>query len=366
MTHGRSRGDISKGDDPLEPPPRPQRHTGGRAVTSARGTTPSNAHRLALTAALTVIGLVVLSACSLFSYTPTELPSPPATSAPSPSGPASTPAQCRNPTASYQPTGSLPAPGNLPSGSTMAKIRDRGRLVAGVSADTYLLASRNPLTGRIEGFDIDMVKAVAKAIFGDENRYQLRVITAAQRIPALQEGQVDLVARNMTITCDRWTQIAFSSEYYRAGQKILVRKGSRATSLAALKGQKVCAPRATSSLENLKKLAPDAVPVEADNHTGCLLLFQQGEVAAITGDDTVLAGLAAQDPYAVVPDQKAFTAEPYGLGVNKDNVELVRDVNARLAQMRRNGEWKAIYDRWLAEPLGPAPSPPKAVYGRTP
>ena len=81
---------------------------------------------------------------------------------------------------------------------------------------------------------------------------------------------------------------------------------------------------------------------------------------------TVLAGLAAQDPYAVVPDQNAFTAEPYGLGVNKDNVELVRIVNARLAQMRSNGEWKAIYDRWLAEPLGPAPSPPKAVYGRTP
>ena len=212
----------------------------------------------------------------------------------------------------------------------MAKIKKRGRLVAGVSADTYLLGSRNPLTGRIEGFDIDMVKAVAKAIFGDENKYQLRVITAAQRIPALQEGQVDLVARNMTITCDRWTQIAFSSEYYRSGQKILVRKGSKATSLADLKGQKVCAPRATSSLENLKKLAPEAMPVEADNHTGCLVLFQQGEVAAITGDDTVLAGLAAQDPYAVVPEQKAFTAEPYGLGINCEERRL-RPVRQRQA-----------------------------------
>ena len=326
----------------------------------------TNRRRGPLAAALIVLALAVLSACSLFSYAPTELPTPPATAAPSPSGSASAPARCENPTASYAPSGDLPAPDDLPSGSTMATIKKRGRLVAGVSADTYLLASRDPLTGRIEGFDIDMVKAMAKAIFGDENRYQLRVITAAQRIPVLQEGQVDLVARNMTITCDRWTQIAFSSEYYRSGQKILVRKGSKVTALAGLKGQKVCAPRATSSLENLKKRAPEAIPVEADNHTGCLLLFQQGEVAAITGDDTVLAGLAAQDPYAVVPDQKAFTAEPYGLGVNKDNVELVRIINARLAQMRSNGEWKAIYDRWLAESLGPAPSPPKAVYGRTP
>ena len=79
-----------------------------------------------------------------------------------------------------------------------------------------------------------------------------------------------------------------------------------------------------------------------------------------------LAGLAAQDPYAVVPEQRAFTAEPYGLGIPPKNVDFVRFVNARLAQMRRNGEWKAIYNRWLAESLGPAPSPPKAVYGRTP
>ena len=319
-----------------------------------------------LTAALSVLALLVLSACSVFNYTPTELPAPPAPPAPSPSGSAGPPASCRNPTASYAPTGDLPSPSELPSGSTMAKIRERGRLVAGVSADTYLLGARNPLTGRIEGFDIDLVKAVAKAIFGDENRYQLRVITAAQRIPVLQEGQVDLVARNMTITCDRWTRIAFSSEYYRSGQKILVRKGATAASLAALKGQQVCAPRATSSLENLKKRAPDAVPVEADSHTGCLVLFQQGAVAAITGDDTVLAGLVAQDPYAVVPKQRAFTAEPYGLGIPAKNVDFVRFVNARLAQMRSNGEWTAIYNRWLAEALGPAPRPPQAVYGRAP
>ena len=304
-------------------------------------------------------------------YSATPLPAQPsASAAPStqPTAPTSSapPARCDNALASYEPKGELPKPGDLPGGSTMADIRKRGRLIAGVSADTYLLASRNPISGRVEGFDIDMVKAVTEAIFGDDSKYQLKVITAAQRIPALQKGEVDIVARNMTITCDRWTQIAFSTEYYRAGQKVLVRKGAKATSLADLKGQKVCAPRGTSSMENLIKLAPQAEAVGADNHTGCLALFQQGQVAAITGDDTVLAGLAAQDPYAVVPDQKPVTAEPYGLGMNSDDVDLVRFVNARLAQMRSNGEWTAIYDRWLAGPLGPAPAPPKAVYGRDP
>jgi polar amino acid transport system substrate-binding protein len=321
--------------------------------------------RRPLLAVAAAASLTALSACTLFSYSPTPLPPAPPTPQATTSAPPASPARCGNPLASYTPDAVLPTPDTLPNGSTMAKIKKRGRLIAGVSADTYLLGSRNPFTGEIEGFDIDMVKAVAKAIFGSENRYQLRVITAAQRIPALEKGDVDIVARNMTINCDRWKQIAFSGEYYRSGQKILVRKGSKANSIKDLDGQKVCAPIGTSSMDNLIKEAPKAIPVGADTHTGCLVLFQEGKVAAITGDDTVLAGLVAQDPYAVVPDQRAFTAEPYGLGFNEKDVDFVRFVNARLDEMRANGEWTRIYNRWLKDSLGPAPEPPIPVYGRT-
>ena len=299
----------------------------------------------------------LLPGCAVFGTEDTVVPAPAASPTPSAAAPAA-PAACDDATTSYEPD-------DASSGSAVARIKKRGRLVAGVSADSYLLGARDPLGGKIQGFDIDFVKAMAKAILGDENRYQLVVITAAQRIPALESGQVDLVARAMTMTCDRWKQIAFSSEYYRAGQKIMVRLGSKATTLADLAGQRVCAPNGTSSMDNLRRLQPKATAVGSDSHTGCLVLFQQGQVDAITGDDTVLAGLAAQDPYAVVPEQKAFTAEPYGLGMNAKNVDLVRLVNARLAQMRSDGEWTTIYNRWFAEPLGPAPAPPKAVYGRT-
>jgi polar amino acid transport system substrate-binding protein len=254
----------------------------------------------------------------------------------------------------------------MPAGSTMRRIQERGRLIAGVSADTYLLGSRNPFNGKIEGFDIDMVKAVSKAIFGDENKYELKVITAADRIPALQDGTVDIVARNMTVNCERWEDIAFSSVYYLSGQKILVRRGSKAKSLDDLAGQRVCAPAGTSSMTNLEREQPDAEPVSASNHTGCLVLFQQGDIDAITGDDTVLAGLAAQDPYAVVPDQDTFSDEPYGLGMNSKDVDFVRFVNGVLEEMRSDGEWTKSYDRWLSGALGPAPAPPKPEYGRTP
>ena len=312
-------------------------------------------------AALLVAVGVLLGGCSGSAYAPTALPTPtPTTSSPAPAPSPSTSAPaCGNPLASYAPQ---PGPADAQTGPTIDAIRQRGRLVVGVSADSLLLGARNPLTGRIEGFDIDMARLVAEAVLGSPDKVELKVVTAAQRIPTLQAGTVDLIARNMTITCARWQQIAFSAEYYRSGQKLLVPKGSAARSLDDLAGQRVCAPTGSTSLDQLTK-HPDVVAVPADTHTGCLVKFQQGQVDAITGDDTVLAGLADQDPYAQVVG-RAFTAEPYGLGVKKENVDLVRLVNGVLAQAKADGRWKAAYDRWLARALGPAPAPPAPVYGR--
>ncbi|EWT04169.1 transporter substrate-binding protein [Intrasporangium chromatireducens Q5-1] len=305
--------------------------------------------------------LASLAACSGVTYAKTPVPTPSAPRASSaPAAPA--PVSCSNPLQSYDPLPSIPASSAITDAS-VRKILDRGYLIVGVSADTFLLGARNPLSGQLEGFDIDMARAVAQSLFGDENKVQLRVITAAQRIKLLQDREVDMVARNMTMTCGRWADVAFSVEYYHSGQKVLVARGNPAKTLADLKGQRVCAPKDTSTLDNLKKV-PGPIPVAADTHTGCLVLFQQGKVDAITGDDTVLAGLAAQDPYAVVTSAPATSDEPYGLAFNKDDVYLVRYVNRLLADMEKDGRWTAIYNRWLSGALGKAPAPPKAVYGR--
>lgn len=303
-------------------------------------------------------------------YDATRVPEPPAAEG-TPITQPTTPPECGEATASYAPTGALPGPSELPAGSTMAAIRERGRLIAGVSADTYLMASRNPFNGQIEGFDIDFVKQVARAIFGsDDPRFiQLRVITAGDRIPLLQSQDVDIVVRNMTINCTRWEDIAFSAEYYRSGQKLMVRQDladEGIDSVDELDGVRVCAPSGTSSLDNITRLAPGAVVVPAGSHTGCLVKFQQGDVDAITGDDTVLAGLAAQDPYAVVPEQETFTDEPYGIGINDDDVDLVRFVNGILERMRTDGSWRASYVQWLQPTLGQGTGQPQPIYGRTP
>ncbi len=306
--------------------------------------------------------LVLVAACGSGRYADTVLPTASATTTagaaptPAPSAPA-----CSNATQSYDPLPSLP-PASQFTGR-LAQIRDRGYLIAGVSADTQLLGARNPLTGQIEGFDIDFVSQVAKAIFGDPSKVQLVVITAADRIPVLQSRTVDIVVRAMTMTCARWNDIAFSSVYYQAGQKILVPKGSTATTLNDLSGKKVCAPAGTSSMAKLAEL-PSVIAVAADTHTGCLALFQQSAVDAITGDDTVLAGLVDQDPYAFVPPGPPITSEPYGIGFNKDDRGFVQYINRVLGDMRSDGRWQSSYARWLQPALGPA-APPAATYGRT-
>ncbi len=142
----------------------------------------------------------------------------------------------------------------------------------------------------------------------------------------------------MTINCARWKEVAFSAEYYRSGQKLLVPAGhDSAKSLADLSGKTVCAPAGSTSLDNLKKANPKVIPVTADTDTGCLVLFQQGKVDGITGDDTVLAGDAAQDPYAQVTSPAVQRRAVRPRRVNKSHVDFVRFVNGVLEQMKADG-----------------------------
>jgi polar amino acid transport system substrate-binding protein len=258
-----------------------------------------------------------------------------------------------DPTASsLRPSG----PPQVTPGSFMAKIRARGYLIAGVDQSTYHFGFLNPLSGQIEGFDIDMIRAVAKAIFGDPGKVQFKAISDEQRIPDTTNGTVDIVAHTMTITCDRLKKVDFSSVYFDAAQRVLVLKNSTATSLDSLHGQKVCATTGSDSVDRIRQ--HKAIAVQVPYWTDCLVRLQQGDVAAISTDDSILDGLAAQDPWTKLIGPR-LTEEPYGLAISKQHPEFVRFVNAVLQQLRTNGQWAASYRHWIGTP---APSPPPARY----
>jgi polar amino acid transport system substrate-binding protein len=296
----------------------------------------------ALVVVLTASGLALgAAAAAAAPGQPAAVRAPRAVSAPA----AST---CDPKASSLRPFG----PPQVTPGSFMAKIRARGYLIAGVDQSTYHFGFLNPLTGQIEGFDIDMIRAVAQAIFGDPGKVQFKAISDAQRIPDVTDGTVDIVAHTMTITCDRLKDVDFSSVYFDAGQRVLVLKSSTATSLDDLHGQKVCATSGSDSVARIQ--AHKAIAVQVAYWTDCLVQLQQGDVAAISTDDSILDGLAAQDPWTKIIG-KPLSDEPYGLAISKQHPEFVRFVNAVLQQLRTNGQWAASYRRWIGTPVASVP-----------
>jgi polar amino acid transport system substrate-binding protein len=285
----------------------------------------------------------------------------PSASASAPAGGAAAPADnACNPRASLRPAGALPAPGRMPAGSKMAEIQKRGRLILGTSQDTLLFSSRNPFDGKVEGFDVDMARQIAQAIFGDPDKIQIKVIGYDKRVSSAVDGSVDIVADTMTANCARWKDVDFSSIYYNAGQKVLVSTDSTVKTINDLGGKKVCAASGSTSYDNIAKVATKPIAVAMPAFGDCLVAFQQNQVDAISTYDTILAGMAAQDPYAKVVGP-AFTQEPYGMAISKKSPEFTRFVNAVLEKNKADGTWAATYKRWLGA-FGPAPQPPKAEY----
>jgi len=129
---------------------------------------------------------------------------------------------------------------------------------------------------------------------------------------------------------------------------------------AASQSGRVCAVRGTTSLPALSELDPRPTVFAVNNWTDCLVMLQQAQVDAISTDDSVLWGLKKQDPNVDLVGG-SIGLEPYGIGIKRENRDLVRFVNGVLAQMRADGTWQRLYDKWLVE-FAPSPGPPIPRY----
>lgn len=254
-------------------------------------------------------------------------------------------------------------------GPTVEKIRQRGRLVVGVDQNSYLWGFRDPATGLLAGFDIDLVHALAQAILGDRNAVQFKTVPTDQRIPLIKDGSVDMVVRTMTINCERIHDpkqpVAFSAPYFEAGQQILAPRTSSITGFDdSLKGKRVCTAKGSTGEQALDGDSHGATPVYVDNQLDCLVRLQLGLVDAVFTDNALAAGQAAQDP-SVRLVGKPVTHEPYGVAMNTGEPDLVRKVNSVLDAYRAGGAgspWMRSYEHWLAKDLPDISGPPAPKY----
>jgi polar amino acid transport system substrate-binding protein len=141
------------------------------------------------------------------------------------------------------------------------------------------------------------------------------------------------------------------------GQKFLVKKGT-VKSLKDLDGKKIGTAKGSTSEQNAKKALPNSTILSFDDYPQAFLALQQGKVAAVTTDETILAGL-----YAKAPNKAQFeipsiqiSDEPYGLGMRKGDKKFVDFVNKTLVEMEKSGEAKKIYDKWFG-PKSDLPMP---------
>lgn len=273
--------------------------------------------------------------------------------------PAST---CPNLRASLRPPATMPTPGSMPHGSYMEAIRRRGYLRAGVNAGLLDFGYLNPATGQIEGFEIDLVRQLAQAIFGDTSpaHYRLVALTVPQRIPFVQDGKVDVVVDAVTITCDRKMQVDFSTVYYDAQQRVLVAANSPATDITSFFDQPVCASAQSTPIQVMNGLPAPPKPVGMPQAIDCLVALQEGTIPAISTDDSILLGFNAQDPNTKIIGP-SLADVPYGMAINQAHPDFVRFVNGVLASLRANGAWRRLYDKWLGQ-LGSNPTIPAAEY----
>lgn len=246
-----------------------------------------------------------------------------------------------------------------PPGTMLRRVQDAGKIVIGVKYDVPTFGYLNPRTNSLEGFDVDLGKAIAREVLGDERKVEFKEAKSADRIPFLNAGQVDLVLSTMTANADRAQQIDFTDAYYIAGQSLLVKKDSPINGIRDLAGKTVCSVTGSTSEQNVRRVAPQANVVLFDTYSVCVQTMDGGRADAVTTDDIILLGFVKDSPdrYKVVGGQ--FTIEPYAGGVAKNNSEFLKAVNDAIKKIKASGEWKRIYEKNL--PGVPVPRDPPPV-----
>ncbi|QNE90203.1 glutamate ABC transporter substrate-binding protein [Corynebacterium incognita] len=264
-------------------------------------------------------------------------------------------------------TGSL-RPDNKKPKERVPHIVERGRLVVGVDQSQNLLSYRDSVSGQLKGFEVDLAHEIAADIFGDRNKVDFRFIQSAEREEALSSGKVDIIIRTMTITEDRQKNVLFSTPYLTTRTRLLVLNNSHITEPRHVAGRRVCVTDASTAQQLARKHAKHANILLTDSWSDCLMALQLGQTDAVLSDDTILSGMAQQDPYARIVGQSLAT-DDYGVGVAKPNGAnhargTVRQVNSTLERLRRDGTWNELYTKWFGEFL-PAEAMPAAHYKDT-
>jgi ABC-type amino acid transport substrate-binding protein len=252
--------------------------------------------------------------------------------------------------------------------SFMAKIQQRGVFNAGVKAEMPGIGYLNPMTGKFEGFVIDLSTDLAERMFGEPGHVVYRATLPITRITMLQQGLVDATIETMFINKERWKQIDFAEPYWGAPLRIMVQKSNTTIkTLADLKGRNIGSTKGSSSemkFRNPNSGFPQVKLVMFDSTPEAIEAVRVGRVEAAVFDETLgfPAMKVAPDAYKYVGENLSY--DYYGIGIAQGHPEFVDYINVWLREIKANGKWAQFYRKNLPGAVPEPPMPPfdKAFY----
>lgn len=241
----------------------------------------------------------------------------------------------------------LTACGKHASNNVYQKVKESKTIVWGVRADTRLFGLTNIKTGHIEGFEIDLAKAITKQMLGKDAKTDFVTTTANTRIPLLKNGNVDAVLATMTITPERAKQVTFSKPYFPAGSSLLVPNNSKIKNVKDLEGKTVLAVKGTTAVDDVHKYAPKARILQYDDYGQAMSALKANQGVALTTDNGLLAGIAQENPgYKLVGG--VYSNAPYGIAVNKGQKQMADHIDQALNELQKNGTYDRLIKKWFA------------------
>jgi glutamate transport system substrate-binding protein len=222
------------------------------------------------------------------------------------------------------------------------RAKDNKKLTIGIKFDQPGLGLKKP-DGTYAGFDVDVAKYIAKQLGVEESGITWKEAQSAQREDLIKKGEVDFIVATYSITDKRKNDVSFGGPYFIAHQDLLVRSDNTdITGPESLTGnKKLCSVKGSTPAQNVKtKYAKEVQLQEVGKYTDCVTALLNGTVDAMTTDDVILAGYAAQQPGKLKLVGKGFTDENYGVGLKKDDADGKAAVNKAIQAMEQDGSWQ--------------------------
>ena len=229
----------------------------------------------------------------------------------------------------------------------LSAIKERGHLIVGVKYDTkpFGFVDKDNV---LKGYDVDLARALAGKICGNEKNVVFKQVSPSNRISKLNSGEVDILIATMTITPQREEVVRFSKPYYTVGQAIMVPKGSPIETIANLNGKRTIVVLGTTGEKNLRRFAPEARVLGYRTYEQAFQALKEKRAMAFTSDDTILSGFAQDYPEFIILPQR-YTKEGYAIAMQKGEStdSLALDINHILEEMTRDGTLVALKHKWV-------------------